>query len=840
MNSRNRATLVAGLILAGLLLALWFWLRPARLELRRGNDRFGLCFVSAADSLADEPRYDGALAAGAAWNRWPLYWSWVDKGGYSGTHPGGRHDYDALVRQDLAHGLTPLVILLGTPARYARGGDSAASPATLPPATLFEPIFTDGTDEPGPGKKINPANAWASFVFETVERYRPGGWPLRRPGVRHWEIWNEPDYDLFWQGTVEEYHRLLEVGYKSIKTADPEATVLLGGLAFYDKPDWLAAFLARAGGDRNRVYFDVFSFHHYWSIYHSERLLEGSKATLAAYGLGFIPIWVTESGVAVWDDYPATAHDFAAEAPFRATMAEQAAYVIQNVALAFYQGAERYYHFMLHDDCGDGPGSAYGLRQNFTSSVCGPAQGRPRPAYAAYQLAAGEFREVLPLWREKSYEQDRVAFYRPGDSSRLVVLWATQGLTTTATLSATGEMARLYWIEPANTLSGTIGLSRTAVLTPSQGLYTLDLPPAVARTEISPGDSAYPIGGRPYLLVEADTRSPAAAVLALPPDSPSRFQVGWQGDDKGSGIAHYDVWVSEDGGPLQIWLENTPAVEADYTGRPGHSYGFAVQAQDRAGNVGPVPAAPQALTRVTAGLDVSGVVVGPDAQPVAGAVVSVRGANFQDSRTTGADGTWLPLSLPAGEYVFETGAPGYETWPAPRRVTVAASTTLTLTLAPLENALAAGDFEGDEVWRTWAWQGQVNLPADAFDGQAAVRLGDGRGETINCPAGPPGQVWSLEQRLVVPPARPFLSFLYKISTTATTTEAAWLEVAVEREGQSRLLAGPGDLAPVPDWQLAVLDLSAWQGQTVQLLFRATRCSDGPFSVTLDRVSAGSR
>ncbi len=848
-----------------LLLVKWIIDQTTRVEVSRGNDRFGLCFISAPDNLADETRYRGALATGARWDRWPLYWHWVDRGGYVGDHTGGSHDYDTLVRQEIAHGLIPIVILMGTPARYTANNDvvpalsqankfsplkehvAPASMATTPPVGLFEPIFADGTDDVGPGQQINPANVWAGFVFYTVERYRPGGilakqqgWS-RQTGIRYWEVWNEPDYDLFWQGTVEEYYRLLEVAYKSIKAADPEATVILGGLAFYDKPDWLATLLRQAGGDPSQAYFDVLSFHHYLNIYNSERLILQTRTTLATFGLAHVPIWITESGVSVWDDYPATTYSVSADEPFRATMPEQAAYVIQHPALAFYNGVERYYHFMLHDDCGDGPSSAYGLRQNFTPHVCNPAEGKPRPAYAAYQLVAAQFQDLIPLWREKKYEQDQVAFYRPGDQSRLLAVWATQGLTVTTTISATGETAQLYWIESHTSLSGTTGLSRTLTLTPNQGVYTLTLPPATNQNAVSSNDPTYQIGGRPYLLVERDTLPPQATVNPLPPTSPPGFVVAWQGDDSGSGMASYEVWASQDDQPLQLWLADTTATQAEYTGDVGHAYGFAVRARDRAGNEAPLPTEAQATTQVIAGLAVSGVVLGPDGQPVANATVTVNGPNTHKELVTDGHGLWPPVSLPAGAYTFQASAPNYGLWPAPRRVNIEASTGLTLTLAPPTNSIASGDFERDQVWAVWDWpHGQINLSIEAFDGQAGVRLGDGVGEPITCPhTGQPGQLWTLQQQVPVPPTTaPVLSFLYTISTPQTTAVEAWLEVVLLADGQPHYLVPPGDLGQATAWRLVSLDLSAWRGQPVDLQFQVVRCSEEPFSVTLDRVSVG--
>ncbi len=844
-----------------LLLLIWWINRSTGPAVLAGNDRFGLCFISAPDHLADEERYRGALAAGARWDRWPLYWHWVDAGGYVGDHPGGSHDYDTLVTQELAHGLTPLVILLGTPARHAKAPGGEAEPAdppkpnslpvltntpTLPPASLAEPIFADGSDIPGPGKTINPANAWAEFVFTTVDRYRPQGqlarqqgWP-RQVGIRYWEVWNEPDYHLFWKGTVAEYYRLLEVAYKSIKAADPEATVLLGGLAFYDQRAWFPELLRQTGGQPERAYFDVFSFHHYVNIYQSEWLIQQARASLEAYGLADRPIWITESGLSVWDDYPATVYEVSPTTPYRGSMVEQAAYVLENSALAFYNGVERYYHFMLHDDCGDSPSSAYGLRQNFTSSPCNPAKGKPRPAYAAYQLAAAQFRDLVPLWRQQQHEQEQLAFYRPADRSRLVVLWARQGLTVTTTLTATGSTARLYWVEPTASVSGSTGISRTLTLTPTNNLYNLTLRPATNQNSHQPDDRSYQVGGPPLILVEEDTAPPATSLQPLPATSPPNLLVRWQGEDIGSGLAGYDIYVNEDEGPLELWLDNTTQTEASFSGEVGRTYGFAVRGRDRAGNEASQPVQPQVATWIVSGAPAAGVVLGPGGEPVANASVAISGPNTQESVVTDEAGRWLPVSLLPGEYTVQASAPGYGAWPAPRRISLGhAAQAITTTVPPATNAVASGDFEDSQVWQVWQWAGQIILSGEAFDGQAAARLGDGRGEPTACPAGQPGQLWLLRQQVSIP-ADPavVLSFLYQSSLLQRIGQDGWLEVLLMIDGQPYYLYPPTELEPASDWVFVSRDLSAWSGQSADLEFRVVRCADEPFAVNLDRISIG--
>jgi hypothetical protein len=849
------------------------------------NASFGLCYVSAADNLADETRYAGALATGARWDRWPLYWYWVDEGGYVGPHsqppPGGYHDYDTLVIQEIEHGLTPIAILLGTPNQRATGGSAdvppprvqdkvfpmpgqltmqqgEASTAASPPAGLFEPIFADGTDVPGPGKAINRANSWADFVSNTVQRYKPGGdlalaqgWG-DDVGIRYWEVWNEPDLDRFWSGTVEEYYRLLEVAYQTIRVADPEAIVILGGLAFFEKGNWLPDLLAKTGGDPTEAYFDVLSFHYYWNVYHggTEHWLWETRNTLSAYGLSDVPIWVTESGVPVWDDFPATNYGALSDSPYRGTMEEQAAYVIQNAALAFYQGVERYYHFMLHDDCGNVPDvDAFGLRQNFSPHPCNPSgtnpQGKRRPSYAAYQLIVEQYRDLIPLWRTKSSEQDQVAFYRADDQSRVLALWATGGVTVTTAVSATGDTGQLYWIEPISSPLGITGITGTLTLTPTSGVYTLTLPPATNQNSwenwIGEDDPNYYIGGQPYLLVERDTLPPASSVEPLLPASSLGFVVRWGGEDLGSGIASYDVFYSVDGGPFTTWFTETLSTSASCAGSVGSTFGFAVRARDRAGNVEPIPTAPQATTLVVAGVPVSGLVMDADGGAVVGATVTISGTNTLSEVVSGEGGLWS-AALQAGDYAFDASAPGYGTWPAPRHVTISDLTPITLTLAPLVNAVTAGDFEGPEVWEAWGRpNGEVSLSTEAFDGQAAALLGGSAGRPVICAQnGQPGELWTLKQTVSVPQGYPStLSFLSAISTTQTDFDYAWLEVVVMDDGQPHYLVPWGELWRASDWTLTSLDLSAWQGQTVDVLFQVVHCSAPSFTATLDRVSVGS-
>ncbi len=113
----------------------------------------------------------------------------------------------------------------------------------------------------------------------------------------------------------------------------------------------------------------------------------------------------------------------------------------------------------------------------------------------------------------------------------------------------------------------------------STGIYTLDYTPIVA----------------------SDTEAPSSAITALPAQSQSVFLLNWSGQDNagGTGIAGYEVFVSENGGPFQRWLNATPSTSSVFQGNLGSTYAFYSVAVDLAGNREPAPTAADTQTTVT-------------------------------------------------------------------------------------------------------------------------------------------------------------------------------------------------------------------------------------------------
>jgi hypothetical protein len=605
------------------------------------SPEYGLVFISAAGAPANEARYQRGLSTGAGWNRWPLYW-------YDVETDYGVFDWsaaDAVVADDLAHGLQTEMILIGTPGFYSTGGredlpapqvghrppgwwdgidPDAVSIHSPPPSGLWNPVFDDGTDVPGPGKSYNADNPWARFVYLAVQRYLP-------QGITHFEIWNEPELPWFWDGNVQEYARLLKVAYLAAEQAGPDAQILFGGLADFYNLDFLAQTLAVYASDpmapAHDWFFDILAVHSYSYAWESWYHVWRAGQTLAGRGLQK-EIWLNESGVPAWDDYPGPTWD--PTSPYRATMQEGAAYVIQSAMYAKFAGADLIFHFMLYDDCGNYPpgtdfppadppgddgvcesynpcaGDAFGLYRNGPDAACftqHPQPDTPRPAFEAYRVLIDHLQELEPLWRMRPggstpYDgpQEWIAFYRPDTTERVLGLWSRVGVTETAVVTATGASALL--VDQTGTVS---------TVTPIDGLYTLDLGPATNQNHPHhPG--VYVIGGSPLLLVETDTQPPQATASAPSPFSPPGIEVSWTGQDLGSGLVDYAVWVFSGGVTPTLWLGETTATSAVYPGMQGATYGFAATARDRAGNQGAPPTQPQVVTTVTLEEPVAGLV----------------------------------------------------------------------------------------------------------------------------------------------------------------------------------------------------------------------------------------
>jgi hypothetical protein len=893
------------------------------------NDRLGIVHINSTEISASPAgraeRYRLAAEAGAGWSRWPVYWDLIESSAgfdWSGA--------DAVMIGDLEYGFQVDAILLRTPPNYATGGLAGVpgprvgqkrpvgrqllGPSRLAsvPVNLYAPVFSDGTDVPGPGKTINPQNYWARFVFKAVNRYKPGGelaaqrgWLAGR-GVRAWEVWNEPDWSFFWTGPVADYYRLLKVAHLAARQADPQAEILIGGLMHWADPGWLERLLEEMQRDPDKAlatahgfYFDVVPFHWYSDPRHQFDRTGEARALLSRYGLGDKRLWVNESNVPIWDDYPGPTHD--SNSPGRATIQEAADYIVQATAYAFAAGVERAFTFQLHDDCGNGPDSydAFGLVRNTAESVgsgvCAPhptQPGVPRPAYTAYRMTAQQLNDTTFAWRLRSGDVEEIAFTRPpGDTVRVVWNWSK----TPVTVSITATAASVLRIDP---------LGVTTVLSATNGVYNLTLPGATNVNSFgAPGTVM--IGGRPYFIVEqtgsctADTTPPTSSIEPLPPTSLARFTLRWSGQDD-CAVSHYLVWWT-DGDPATAnkrrffdadpngWTARTQAIfPDDLTGQwagfqpqPGHTYYFGVLAYDAAGNreANATGWRTKAWTTVGGSGVIEGHVFDHRNQPLAGAGVTVLDpvlpAMFQ--ATSDAAGFYRVVELPAGGsgYRAQATAPGWGAWPFREGLTAVASGTAQTDfyLPPAFNVIQNGGFE--QALSGWTLGGStppqvVSQPSEGI----AVKMTRGagfraclaawkgcptRGFYPNASAASSGlRAAVLGQNFVGQPdlagggnstlsqvvtigsgwISPTLSLVYRRQTAETTPGHDWFEVLVINAGQRTDLLRR-DWGPSTGWRFAWYDLSPWRGQTVTIVFNLWQSSaDRPTLIWLDEVAVG--
>jgi hypothetical protein len=578
------------------------------------SDVLGINFISSAQHEGSDGRFRMGLNTGAGWDRFAIYWSDVER--EQGSFQWGL--YDEAVRNDVRYNLRTDAILLGTPRAHADSRNV--------PTNLGEPVFSDGTDTPGAGKLINPNNPWARFVYAAVMRYKPGGemalaegWTPRQ-GVRVWEIWNEPDLNNFWGGTTEEYARLLKVAYLAVRHADSKAQVMVGGLALFAKPYFLIEMLNAYKHDPSPVSgvypFDIMAVHAYNHPPYTFWAVQSTRNTLAAFGLNDMPIWVNESGVPVWDDYPgpswATRPD---QIVFRATQDEQASYVIQNAAYAYMAGAKVVFHFQLYDDCGNQPagttfaphdgslcdsgapcwGDALGLMRNNTDNLCFNQHPRPntaRPAYEAFHnvgavFGAAPFTPIAEFTAGESGAQQWLIFARPGSAELITVIWNNSGTISEALVPATSSGAILIDI---------LGF-QTALKPEGDGMYHLHLLPATNQNQVNMPDVRYMIGGPPVILVEQSPK-PLVSVLPLLERSPSAILVEWRASLPG--LTVFEVWYRDESGTGEWvrWLETDGPTGALFIGAPGHRYSFFARAQAPDGSWSADTPYPQATTTV--------------------------------------------------------------------------------------------------------------------------------------------------------------------------------------------------------------------------------------------------
>jgi hypothetical protein len=182
---------------------------------------------------------------------------------------------DNVLAEMKARGIRPILVIIETP-EWARA--------------------SEGTKMTPPK---NPADFGTAMGY-LAKRY------ANHPGLAY-EIWNEPNDPNFWNTLAGPdpvfYTRMLRAAYRTIKQADPDATVLGGSILYND-----LAYLDRMYSAGAAGHFDALALHPYnegnaprWIEHEQEWFsfpltVTQMKKRMAAHGEPNKTIWITEMG----------------------------------------------------------------------------------------------------------------------------------------------------------------------------------------------------------------------------------------------------------------------------------------------------------------------------------------------------------------------------------------------------------------------------------------------------------------------------------------------------------------------------------------------------------------
>lgn len=235
----------------------------------------GLIFLSQSDL---DKYFSGLQALGVTWVRWDVDWNVVQPNNSNNFNWSG---VDSVVNMSQKYGIKSVGTITYTP-KWARRQE----------------CISDYICAPADSKQFG------KFAGVAAARYKDV--------ISYWEIWNEPNYPLFWapKPDIQSYENILKEAYIQIKAANPNALVLSGGLSASEdgqkgsfSPLTFLTVLYNTGYSQ---YFDAIALHPYtypgapdykasWN--HWLEMLKIRKLMISK-GEDSKKIWVTEFGAA--------------------------------------------------------------------------------------------------------------------------------------------------------------------------------------------------------------------------------------------------------------------------------------------------------------------------------------------------------------------------------------------------------------------------------------------------------------------------------------------------------------------------------------------------------------
>ncbi|MGH3472961.1 MAG: GH39 family glycosyl hydrolase [Nocardioidaceae bacterium] len=193
-------------------------------------------------------------------------------------------EVDRLYDQLLQVGIRPIVELSFMPAAIARD----------PAATVFAYSAI-----------ISPPREWSEWhdVVAELAAHLVHRYGIDEVTAWAFEVWNEPNLEVFWTGSQADYLRLYDEAAHAVKSVDRRLRV--GGPATA-AGEWIDTLAAHA--EEDAVPLDFVTSHTYGNI------PLDARPELSRHGFGELPIWWTEWGVG--STHFGEIHDSVAGAPF--------------------------------------------------------------------------------------------------------------------------------------------------------------------------------------------------------------------------------------------------------------------------------------------------------------------------------------------------------------------------------------------------------------------------------------------------------------------------------------------------------------------------------------------
>ena len=373
--ARNRGTSLrrslSGITRVGLLLALCLLLLPSGVTLPAApaphspapaalassaltvRERYGIAssHLACYDAQVMEKEFQALQELQACWVRCTFAWHDLE---WQGNDIWTLGSADRAVQEADQRGIRVLGILGGCPS-WANGGKEPTYPPT--PQNLVH---------------------WADYVRTVSARYRGK--------VAAWEIWNEENIQ-FWQPQPDPvyYVQLLAIAYEEIRQADPQAKVVMGGMAGVGADFLIEAFEAGALN-----YVDAVAYHPYADTIGEEtdppEALQWPKEVLsrnlvlAVRDLIWqyeknrpIELWITELGWSASDSHPTPVDT-----------ETQAAYLMRAMINYASTNLDRFIVYSLRDDRDEVKDWCGLMKYDFT----------PKPSYHYYRTFMEVFGEA--------------------------------------------------------------------------------------------------------------------------------------------------------------------------------------------------------------------------------------------------------------------------------------------------------------------------------------------------------------------------------------------------------------------------------------------------------------